>query len=41
MDIKKLDHIGLTVRNIDATIATLERVLGVSSFGARRVPTTG
>lgn len=33
MDIKKLDHIGLTVRNIDATIATLERVLGVSAFG--------
>ncbi len=33
MDIKKLDHIGLTVSDIDDTIAALERVLGVTAFG--------
>ena len=33
MDIKKLDHIGLTVRNIENVIATLERVLDVKAFG--------
>jgi methylmalonyl-CoA/ethylmalonyl-CoA epimerase len=32
MEIKKLDHIGLTVRNIDQVIATLEKVLGVKAF---------
>ena len=33
MRINKLDHIGLTVGNIDETIAKLERVLGVKAFG--------
>ena len=32
MNIKKLDHIGLTVRDIDRTIAELERVLRVKAF---------
>ena len=32
MEIKKLDHIGLTVRNIDQVIEALERVLGVKAF---------
>ncbi len=32
MEIKKLDHIGLTVKDIDKMIATLERVLGVKAF---------
>jgi methylmalonyl-CoA/ethylmalonyl-CoA epimerase len=31
--IRKLDHVGLTVRDIDQTIAALERVLGVKAFG--------
>ena len=38
MYIKKLDHIGLTVKDIDATIATLERVLGVRAFGREERP---
>jgi len=33
MNIKRLDHVGLTVRDIDQTIATLERVLKVKAFG--------
>jgi len=33
MNVKKLDHVGLTVRDIDGTIAALERVLGVKAFG--------
>lgn len=33
MDINRLDHVGLTVRNIDQTIAALERVFGVKAFG--------
>ena len=33
MNIKKLDHVGITVKDIDQTIAALERVLGVKAFG--------
>lgn len=33
MNIEKLDHIGLTVKDIDQTVAALERVLGVKAFG--------
>jgi methylmalonyl-CoA/ethylmalonyl-CoA epimerase len=33
VNIKKLDHVGLTVRDIDQAIAALERVLGVKAFG--------
>jgi methylmalonyl-CoA/ethylmalonyl-CoA epimerase len=38
MNVKKLDHVGLTVRDLDKTIAALERVLGVKAFGREDRP---
>ena len=38
MEIKKLDHIGLTVKDIESAITALENVLGVKAFSREERP---